>query len=83
MKIIDVRTKEEFDQEHLSEAINIDVNDIVRGKFPDLSKDTQILLYCASGARSMYAKNFLESCGFINITNGGSIYTLKAQGYKS
>ena len=83
MKIIDVRTKEEFDIEHIKDAVNLDVSDIASGKLPDELKDTPILVYCASGARSAFAKQSLERAGFSNITNGGSLNGLKAQGFRT
>ncbi|MFA6463992.1 MAG: rhodanese-like domain-containing protein [Candidatus Paceibacterota bacterium] len=82
MKIIDVRTKEEFDEEHLIDAVNLDVSEIANGKLPDLPKDAPILLYCASGGRSAFAKQALERAGFTNITNGGGLEGLKSQGFK-
>ncbi len=83
MKIIDVRTKEEFDLEHIKDAINFDVSDIASGKFPDMQKDTPILVYCTSGARSSFAKQALEIAGFSDVTNGGSLNRLKAQEFRT
>ena len=83
MKIIDVRTKEEFDFEHLKDAINFDVSDIASGKFPEMPRDTPILVYCASGARSAFAKQSLEWFGFSNVTDGGSLNGLNAQGFRT
>ena len=82
MKIIDVRTKEEFDEMHIEGAINIDVEDISDGVVPDVSRDTPLLLYCASGGRSGMAKHILESAGFTNVTNGGGYFAVKAMGIK-
>lgn len=79
MKIIDVRSEKEFNDGHLNGAINIDVSDIVNGKLPDFPKDTSILLYCASGSRSEFAKNILLSSGFTNVVNGGGYESLKTK----
>lgn len=82
MKIIDVRTKEEFDEMHIDGAININVQDLAKGKLPETAKDAKILVYCASGGRSEFAKHILESAGFSNVTNGGGYFAVKAMGIK-
>lgn len=73
MILIDVRTKMEYDNFHIENAINHDIMDIMQGVLPDLPKDSEITLYCESGNRSMMAKVMLEQSGFIKITDGGSI----------
>lgn len=72
--LIDCRTKEEFDEGHLEDAVNIPVQDLMKGEFGMLAtipKDTEIRCYCASGARSQVAKQILESSGYTNIHNLG------------
>lgn len=74
MILIDCRTKEEYDEGHLEGAINIPVQDIMKGELgalETLPKDTEIRCYCASGARSGVAKQILESKGFKNVHNLG------------
>lgn len=73
MIYIDVRTKEEYENAHKDDALHHDIMDIMMGTLPDLPKDSEITLYCESGNRSMMAKQMLESSGFTNITDGGSI----------
>lgn len=73
MIYIDVRTKEEYENTHKDDALHHDIMDIMMGTLPDLPKDSEITLYCESGNRSMIAKQMLESSGFTNITDGGSI----------
>ena len=73
MILIDVRTKMEYDNFHIENAINHDIMDIMQGVLPNLPKDSDITLYCESGNRSMMAKVMLEQSGFTNITDGGSI----------
>lgn len=77
MQIIDVRSKEEFDEGHLAGAINIDVSEMSVGKLPEVSKDTSIMVYCRSGGRSSFAKHILETSGFTDVTNGGGYESLK------
>ncbi|MDQ5971751.1 MAG: phage shock protein [Patescibacteria group bacterium] len=72
MIYIDVRTKGEYDSGHKDGALNHDIMEMMEGKFPNLPKDSEIILYCESGNRSMMAKGMMEGVGFTNITNGGS-----------
>ena len=72
MIYIDVRTKPEYDMGHKDGAINHDIMDMMSGVFPELSKETEIILYCESGNRSMMAQTMMQNAGFINVTNGGS-----------
>ncbi len=76
MKIIDVRSKEEFDGGHLDNAENIDVMEMMNGKLPVCDFADEIMVYCASGGRSEFAKKLLESKGYTNVKNGGSYFDL-------
>ena len=67
--IIDVRTKEEYESEHIKEAINIPVDQI--DDSIQLEKDKNIFVYCRSGARSKKAYNILKELGY-------SVYDLGA-----
>ena len=60
--IVDVRTKEEYDEYHLKEAINISydlLNEDIK-----LDKSKTILVYCRSGNRSKIAFNNLKRLGY-------------------
>lgn len=74
--VIDVRTKEEFNEKHAENAINISLIDISEGNLSllkNLPKDTNISVYCRSGARASIAKEILEDKGFLHIINLGGI----------
>jgi rhodanese-related sulfurtransferase len=73
MKIIDVRTKGEYDAGHIDGAMLHDIQEMMQGVFPDVAKDEMITLYCESGNRSMMAKSMLEKAGFTNVTDGGGM----------
>jgi len=73
MIYIDVRTKGEYENGHKESAINFDIQNIMQGKFPDISKDEEVVLYCQSGSRSGMAKTLMEQNGFTNVINGGSL----------
>lgn len=72
--IIDTREPSEFARSHVEGAINIPPADFMSGAFKatlkDVAKDTPIVLYCISGARSNTCSMFLKDAGFTNVTNG-------------
>ena len=80
MIIIDVRTPEEFAQGHLKGAILIEYQNILAeiGQYVQ-SKDDQIGLYCAAGARSGFAAHVLTEQGFTNAINLGAYLHLIEQ----
>jgi phage shock protein E len=77
MIYIDVRTPEEFESGHYPDAINHPVELIMQGMFPELAKDTEIYLYCRSGARSGIAQQMMQQSGFVNVINKGGLSDLK------
>ncbi len=77
MQLIDVRTKEEFEEEAVAGAVNLPVEHIMEGKMPEVPKDTEIGLYCRSGGRAGRAKTLLIQNGFTNITNIGGLEDAK------
>ena len=71
--IVDVRTPEEFHGGAFPGAINIPLDEL-HMKIDELGNKTrEIVLYCASGARSAYAQRGLMQMGFTNVKNGGGI----------
>ena len=70
--IIDVRNGSEFASGYIDGAINIPVDTI---KSINYDKDTVIIVYCASGTRSMQAAQTLVDLGYTNVYNldGGLI----------
>jgi phage shock protein E len=72
-KIFDVRTPEEFHEEHYPNAINISVNEVM-GRLTDFGdKNAPIIVYCASGSRSAYAAKILKASGFTDVVNAGGL----------
>lgn len=82
MIVIDVRSEEEFNQEHVDGAMWFDVEKIAAGEMPDVPKNEQIVLYCRSGARSSVAAHLLQAKGFVNVTSGGGLGHMAARGFK-
>lgn len=75
LRIIDVRTPEEFAQGHVPNAVNVPLDDIRSGKIPFVmgDKNATYLLYCRSGRRSGMAAGVLADKGWKNIYNFGGI----------
>ncbi len=60
--IVDVRTKEEYEESHIKGAINIPYDEI--NENIKLDKSKTIMVYCKSGTRSNIAYNTLISLGY-------------------
>ena len=69
--IIDVRTKEEFDDGHIEGSLNIPLDEIENAT-NWLQKDVPTVVVCASGTRSGYAVKTLKANGFEKVYNGGA-----------
>lgn len=68
--LLDVRSKQEYNEGHLQNAINIDLYSLsneIYNKIPN--KQSIIIVYCASGKRSKQAQEILESLGYTNVYN--------------
>ena len=68
--LLDIRTKEEYDECKIDGAINIPLQDLLY-EVDDLSdyKNKKIIVYCRSGHRSITACNLLSISGFDNLYN--------------
>ena len=77
--LIDVRSKEEFDESHLKNAINIVYDQIVEGLdiYGTIDFNTPIVVYCKSGARSSAAAKALLKAGYKKIYNLGAMSNCK------
>jgi len=70
---IDVRTLDEYNGGHVSEAVNIPYTEISEGIAAlTADKDASIYVYCRSGRRSGIAKETLEGLGYTQVVNVGS-----------
>ena len=76
--IIDVRTPLEFQSGAYPGAINIQMDELMQrySELGSISRD--IVVYCASGARSAYAQRMLTQLGYTNVKNGGGIAAMMA-----
>ncbi|MEM5506811.1 rhodanese-like domain-containing protein [Shewanella frigidimarina] len=75
--LIDVRTAEEFAAGHIDGAINIPFENIVSELAKrNITKDSEIVLYCRSGNRSGMAQESLVKQGYSNTYNAGGFDSL-------
>ena len=72
--ILDVRTKEEYEEKHIPGAILVPNETIGEDEIPQLpDKDQMILVYCRSGNRSKQAAEKLVALGYTNVVEFGGI----------
>ncbi|MCL2280783.1 rhodanese-like domain-containing protein [Candidatus Saccharibacteria bacterium] len=70
----DVRTEEEFAAGHLPDAVSVPDSEIKeRAKMEAPDKNTLIMVYCRSGARSSRAAAELVKMGYTNVRDIGGI----------
>ena len=74
--ILDVRTSSEYKTGHIEDSVNIPLQ-ILLSNLAKLEKNKPIITCCASGIRSISAKNILKSKGFREVYNGGGWMSLQ------
>jgi rhodanese-related sulfurtransferase len=78
---LDVREPDEFEQGAIPGAIHIPMH-LLPLRAAELPRDTDLVLYCRSGARSYHACQFLGQQGFSNVINlRGGIIAWARHGY--
>ncbi len=70
--VVDVRSKEEYEEGHLPDAQNVPLNEIDKADAL-YEKDAPLIVYCRSGARSAQAAQSLKEAGFTDIYDMGGI----------
>lgn len=75
--IVDVRTTEEFVENHFPNAINIPLDQVAKriNEFKEMPKP--IIAYCRSGNKSGIAVSILKQNGIADAVNGGGLDGLK------
>jgi len=74
--LVDVRTPEEFAAGHIEGAINIPIDQLDARK-GELKKDSDIVLYCRSGARSERGRSLLLGAGYPKVYSLGAMSNWK------
>lgn len=68
LKVIDVRTPEEFQNGHIKDAINLNIRDsIAFSKIDKLDRDQKYIVHCRTNHRSGKAVEYMIQHGFKNI----------------
>lgn len=70
--LLDVRTIPEFNENGLTGAVNLPVDNIMDITNLIPNKETQVIIYCRSGNRSKTAYNKMKQLGYNNIYDMGS-----------
>jgi rhodanese-related sulfurtransferase len=75
--ILDVRTQEEYDSGHIKGAVLLPVDEITEETAREVipTQDTQVLVYCRSGNRSVTASKTLVQLGYTEVYEFGGINT--------
>lgn len=73
IKVVDVRSPEEFRMGHVPGAINLPVDNLQAAPRLLADKGAELYLYCASGARSAMAASMLKRMGYTNCHNAGGV----------
>ena len=68
--ILDVRPKNEFKEEHIPDAKNLDYDGHeFKKKVENLDKEKNYVIYCKSGVRGEYFMGIMKELGFPHVYN--------------
>lgn len=84
VQLVDVRTPDEFNNQHIENAVNYNINDSVAfdTNAAKLDKNQPVYVYCLSGGRSSRAASKLQEMGFKEVYNlSGGITKWNAEGF--
>ena len=73
--LLDVRTKEEYENGKIQNSINIPVDEI-RNRLTEIPKEKNIFIYCEAGLRGYLAQRILKHNGYMNVLNLSGGYKL-------
>ncbi|WP_172826940.1 rhodanese-like domain-containing protein [Flammeovirga sp. SJP92] len=71
VKILDVRSKDEFDGGHIDGSVNISVNEIQSRMDEVKALGSPLIVCCLSGGRAGVAKALIEAAGVKEVYNAG------------
>lgn len=70
--LVDVRTPKEFAQGSVPGAVNIPLG-MVKHRLDEFKNKKQVVVFCHSGIRAMFAKGILNRHGIKPVVNGGNV----------
>ena len=71
--LLDVRTPQEYGEGHIPGSKNVPLQTLDKVRSVVENKDTELFVYCYSGARSRQAAAALGQMGYTNVQNIGGI----------
>lgn len=71
--LLDVRTPEEFRDEHVPGAVNVPLQELTARLGEVGPRDRTVVVYCRSGRRSAEAARLLEHAGFRHVHDMGAM----------
>jgi len=71
--LLDVRTPQEYGEGHIPGSKNAPLQTLDKIRSVVENKDTELFVYCYSGARSRQATMMLQHMGYTNVQNIGGI----------
>jgi len=76
IKLIDVRTRDEYHQGYIAKAINIPL-DTFKSQIQKkvTNKDDKVFVVCLSGSRASTAVSYMQKVGYTQVFNIGGIAT--------
>ena len=84
VKLLDVRTKEEFNEGHIANAQNLVYDENFSEKIGKLDKEKPVIVYCKSGGRSEKCAQILKDSSFVKVYDiKGGITEWKFEGKKT
>ena len=77
--LLDVRTPEEYGEGHIPESKNVPLQTLDKVRLFVDNKDTELFVYCYSGARSRQAAAALAQMGYTKVNNIGGISSYRGK----
>ena len=77
--LLDVRTPQEYAEGHIPESKNVPLQSLDKIRSIVENKDTELFVYCYSGARSSQAVAALGQMGYTKVNNIGGISSYRGK----
>ena len=77
--LLDVRTPEEYGEGHIPQSKNVPLQALDTVRTVAEKKDTELFVYCYSGARSRQAAAMLGRMGYTKVRNIGGIASYRGK----